>query len=110
MADFPFGQSSFGEGSVAEYVDGLTLTRASNGAVRGRNLFTARKSTFKLLMPYLTSAQKTTLVSFYDTNRNLSFNLTWIDGAVYVVLFSEPPRLMPHPGGWFDASVSLTEV
>lgn len=85
--------------SNEEGVDDLTLDRAVNGSVKARAFYTSRKRRFNL-RHYLSSSERATLQTFYDTNRLLTVTLTWVaDGQAYTCLFAGPPRWDFSPGG-----------
>jgi hypothetical protein len=88
---------------------GQEAARATNGTLKMRRLYTAEKMNFTV-DHWLTDAQKSTLESFYQTNRDLDVSFTWAeDAATYTVRFSEPPQYLRMPG-WWQARVSLLEV
>jgi hypothetical protein len=70
--------------------DGREEDPAGDGAVRVRKLY-ADKFDFDIKHPYLTSAQMTTLQSFYNSNATAStIDLTWPeDSVVYTVRFGK---------------------
>ena len=70
-------------------VDDILMSRARSGGPKARRLFTGKKREFKVSHKDLTAAQRTTLESFFDTNRALTFNFTHPStGVVYVVIFA----------------------
>lgn len=96
-------------GSTEEGVDDVTLDRAVDGSVKARGFYTARKRRFKL-RHFLTSSERATLQTFYDTNRLLTVTLTWVpDGQTYTCLFQGPPSWDFSPGGG-NATVDVTLV
>lgn len=96
--------------SRQEISDGRQVVRATNGALKVRRLYSSDKSTFSLEHE-LTSAQVTTLKSFYTTNADLNVDFTWAgDGTTYTVRFVRPPVYTLMPGGWYTVSVSLAQV
>lgn len=95
--------------STATPENGMEPERASNGALRLRRLWTADKRSFEI-GHVLTPAEKTTLDSFYATNRDLDVTYRWPgDGSSYTVRFVAPPRYTPR-GGRFEVRVRLMEV
>lgn len=97
MAAYP----SFGQllASTEEGVDDVTLDRAVDGSVKARGFYTARKRRFRL-RHFVTSSERATLQTFYDTNRLLTVTLTWVpDGQAYTCLFQGPPSWDFSPGG-----------
>lgn len=88
---------------------GFDSARATNGALKVRRLFSAEKTEFTLDHS-LTSTTKSTLETFYQTNKDLDVTFTWqADGASYTVRFLAPPQYLRLPGGW-QARVRLSEV
>lgn len=89
--------------------DGQDAVRATNGGLKVRRLYSATKSDF-IIDHWLTDAQKTTLDSFYTTNRDLDVTYTSPEDSVsYTVRFVSPPQYIRMPG-WWQARVRLAEV
>ena len=89
--------------------DGHEVQRATNGALKVRRLYSASKSDF-VIDHWLTDAQKTTLDTFYVTNKDLDVTYTSPeDGATYTVRFVAKPQYIRMPG-WWQARVRLSEV
>lgn len=85
--------------------------RASNGATRGRVLFTAAKSKFQIKHEGLTSAQMTTFRDFYGANLASSFTLVWpATGGSFTCIFASDPVETPTLGLGTDVSVEVQEV
>lgn len=83
--------------------------RATNGALKVRRLFSAEKASFALVHD-LTGAQKTTLDSFYTTNKDLDVTYTWPGtGSSYTVRFVGAPQPTWTAWGW-RMQVRLEEV
>lgn len=88
---------------------GYEPVRATNGSLKVRRMFSADKASFTLDHD-LTSAQKSTLDSFYASNKDLDVTYTWPGtGASYTVRFVAAPQYVWHPWG-FRARVMLVEV
>jgi len=88
---------------------GQDAQRATNGTLKMRRLYSTEKMDFTV-DHWLTDAQKSTLESFYQTNRDLDVSLTWAEDAVtYTVRFAAPPQYLRMPG-WWQARVRLQEV
>jgi hypothetical protein len=87
-------------GSSEEGVDDIKIDRATNGAVKARAFFTARKRRFRLKHA-LNATDLNALLTFYDTYRTTANTFTWVrDGTSYTVLFEEPPQYETlKPGG-----------
>jgi hypothetical protein len=95
--------------SKASSDDGRIHVRATNGALKVREMFTAIKRTFNV-EHYLTVADKQTLDSFYSTDKNNDVSFKWVDGVTYTVRFIGPPQYFDQVGGWYRANVTLGEV
>lgn len=109
MAAYPaFGQLDDSEEIV---LDGLIMKRASNGAARGRLMYTGKKRGFNI-KHILTAAEKATLETFYDTNRALTFDFVWKgDSMSRTCLFTpDAPRFIPVAGYLWRAEVPMEEV
>lgn len=90
-------------------ISGHEPVRATNGTLKVRRLQSGDKATFSLDHD-LTSAQKTTLDSFYSTNKDLDVTYTWPGtGASYTVRFVAAPQHIWQPWG-FQMHVRLEEV
>lgn len=107
MADYPATLPTL-NGAIEEWTDGLQTDRSVSGGVRVRVMFTAKKRTFKI-KHVVTAALKTTLQSFYDTNRALSFNYTW-GGVTYVCVFGSAPTFTQLTGSLAESQLTLLEV
>jgi hypothetical protein len=106
MAAYPF--TTFSEGSIAEPQDGRLLVRASNGALKTRVMFSGDKKAYTLLHWFGTGS-KSTLDSFYGTNRLLSWTLVF-DGGTSTCVFAAPPKYEPLPGSLYNVTVTAEEV
>ena len=108
MAAYPtFNHQRSGPGPARS--DGQEAVRATNGGLKVRRLYSATKSDFTI-DHWLTSAEKTTLDSFYTTNRDLDVTYTSPeDSTAYTVRFVAPPQYIRMPG-WYQARVRLMEV
>jgi hypothetical protein len=106
MAAYPF--TTFSAGSVAEIEDGRELVRATNGALKGRILYSSDKQKFTL-QHRLNSSDKSTLAAFYGTNSAITWTLVF-DGGTSTCLFSRPPQYRPQPGSNYLVTVFAEEV
>jgi hypothetical protein len=89
--------------------DGIEVQRASNGTLKVRRMYSGTKSEFQL-DHWLTDAQKTSLDTFYTTNRDLDVTYTSVEDSVaYTVRFAAPPQYV-RMTGWWQARVRLLEV
>jgi hypothetical protein len=107
VANYPsFAQLA---GSEERFLDDLLFDRAVNGTAKVRAYYPARKRSFSL-RHRLTNSERTTLLTFYDTNRLLNFTLTWSgDGQNYTCSFQGPPRFN-YPGGvYVETEVPVAE-
>lgn len=110
MSTYPtLGQS---KDSTETRISGITIDRATNGLTRGRSFFTSDKKTFTVVHSTITTAQKTTLEAFYNTNKNNSFIFLWVaDGFTYTCIFAEDAiQFSIITKGYWDATVSLAQV
>jgi hypothetical protein len=93
---------------------GRIVRKASNGAVRIRELQSADKLDPTVVHGLLSSADRTTLLAFYAANRATSFTFTAAeDGSTRTCVFADPPyQIDPLPGtsSSFKATVYLLEV
>jgi hypothetical protein len=88
---------------------GIDPARATNGRLALRRLWSADKSAFDI-GHVLTAVQKTTLDSFYGTNKDLDVTYKWPPtGATYTVRFVDPPQYVPR-GAIYETRVRLLEV
>lgn len=83
--------------SEAVVVDDLVFDRAVSGRGRARVFFTEKKWRF-VVKHRVKVADLTTLMTFYDTNRALVFQLTWlgpgpIQNTTFDCLFEAPPEV-----------------
>ena len=99
--------------SKESQLQGRQVDRASNGVVKVRSMFTVSKKVFDLYHQALTTAQKTTLETFYAANLFNSFAFVWnADGATYTVFFGEGDlNFMPVYGaGYWNCNVQLVQA
>ncbi len=109
MADYP-STLKVSNKSFAKPVNGVISDRGSDGTLRGRILH-GDKLEFTIVHFHLTSSEVTTLKNFYDTNRGLSFNFTWVvDGETYTCMFLGKPQYTVLAGTARKAVVKLGEV
>lgn len=109
MAAYPsFAQLEDSE----EYIlSGLIMERASNGAARGRSMYSGKKRGF-VIKHILTAAEKATLETFYDTNIALTFDFVWAgDSVSRTCLFTpDSPKFIPLAGYLWRAEVPMEET
>lgn len=78
--------------STEEFVDDLVLDRATNGSVKARAFYSARKRSWKV-RHLLNATDLGTLLTFYDTYRLAANSFTWHrDDTAYTFLFDGPPQ------------------
>jgi len=88
------------DGTKIDRQGGFEPVRASNGALKVRRLYSGEPHDFDI-EHWLSDAQKSTLESFYGTNKLLDVTLTNPeDGASYTVRFAAAPVYEWHPGYW----------
>lgn len=88
---------------------GIQTTRATNGRLKIRRLYSSEKTNFTVVHR-LTRAERDQLEAFYQANRTANVTLTWPeDGSVYTVRFGGAPQYRLQEGGWM-ATVQLLEV
>jgi hypothetical protein len=99
------------KGSDEQWADPILVSRARSGGVRARRLATEKKKVFKLVHGGLTTADKATFETFYDTNRALTFVFTWSgDGNDYTCIFGAEIKWTPTNTFTWNAEVLLLEV
>lgn len=100
--------------SREEWVDPLLVSYSRAGGVKARRLQGAKKRVFVVEHKFLTNTQKTTLETFYDTNRAITLTFAWNDvpGTTYTVVFADEPGLSfsREPGNYWNVTVKLAEV
>jgi hypothetical protein len=109
MAAYP--TLPWSDGTKTDADGGFEVDRATNGALKIRKLWPDDKRSFQLVH-WLTPAEKTTLASFYGTNKLLNVTLTAADDAAdYTVRFTAAPVYEWRAGALaWAARVSLVEV
>jgi len=108
MASYP--DLMTGYGGDADPIDMVKIDRAEDGTARGR-AYGADKARFTVTHPRLNSTDKSTLATFYSTNRLLEFTFaSKHDGVTYTCIFSKPPQYERHPGSYWTATVEMEQV
>lgn len=103
--DFPQTTNSAGDD-----LDDINVQRASNGAARGRVLWSGVKRRFNIEHDLLHS-EVADLRDFYADHRAEPFEFVWsMDGQTYVVMFTASIRERPNGGLRSRISVTLEEV
>ena len=108
MAAYPsLGQTSQ---SRESWADDVQIERASNGAARGRALFTGRKLELQIAH-VVERGDVATLLAFYDTNRLLPVGVTWAgDGITRAMLFDGPPEVQTEGGTLWRVTCRMVEA
>lgn len=91
---------------------GRQTDRASNGSLRGRDLFTTPKKTFTVQHEFVSNANKLALLAFKAANPSAPFDFIWDgDGATYSCTFGDKDiQCKPGPGSLWDITVHLEQV
>lgn len=109
MADYPTIATDV-TGTQESWVDEVLISRARSGSVKARRVASGKKRMWRLAYRFLSSSEKATLESFYDTNRATTFTFTW-NGTPYTVIFGEGPIAFDAlKAGLWSASVTLVQV
>ena len=98
-------------GSKATPQSGIRLDRASNGDVRQQIIYSADRKDFKVVHQ-VDATDKSTLDTFYSTNKALAVTLTWTaDEQNYNCIFAEngAPDYTPRGNGLWDVVVLLAQ-
>lgn len=104
MAAYPAFPQMVG-GSDEAWVDDLTADRAVNGSVKVRAFYSEKKRVFTVAH-VLTNTDLATLRTFYDANRLLPVDLTWVrDGQTYSCVFAGAPRI-----SYIDRNLARVQV
>jgi hypothetical protein len=88
---------------------GIEPTRATNGLLKVRRLYSADKTDFTVVHA-LSRADRDTLMTFYAANVTTEFTFYWPgDGATYTVRFADAPQISRR-SNHYRATVRLLEV
>jgi hypothetical protein len=108
MANYPTLPTE--AGSDPEPLDQIKADRAEDGTARVRSLG-SDKMRFRVVHPLIDSTDKSTLSTFYSTNRLLEVSYTSpSDGSVYTCIFTKPPSYERINRARWTATVMLEEV
>jgi hypothetical protein len=89
---------------------GVDVTRAVNGAARGKSWYAATKSNFDVSLPILSQAEVEDLQQFIADNRATPVDLHYEgDGKTYACIISGLD-LVPLGGCKFQARVSMSQI
>lgn len=108
MADYPsFGQDI---SSTETLLDDIQVDRASNGLVRLRGFYDTPSKEYSVVHT-LTTTDKNTIETFYNTNRNISFGFTWVlDNSTHTCMFSAAPTLAIIGTGFWTVTNKLVVI
>jgi hypothetical protein len=111
MATYPTFVCGTNVDSMETTLDDVQIDRASNGVPRLRAYYTAPKKAFTLVHAYASAAEKSNLLTFYNTNRLITFSLVWAgDGATYTCYFSAAPLTTPLPGQRWEITTLVVQA
>jgi hypothetical protein len=98
------------DSSTTTVDDGLTPDRATGGGLKMRSMYASDKRNFQIKHE-LTTSQRDTLSTFYNTNKLLNVDFTWPGNSVtYVVRFAKAPTIVERAGNRVMVDVVLMEV
>lgn len=107
MSDYPAFRQT--RDSTATREGGQEVSRATNGRLHVRRMWTADKATFEV-GHVLTPAERDQLQAFYLANQDQEVTFrSAADGVAYTVRFVSPPRYVPRLLR-VEARVALAEV
>lgn len=73
---------------------GKQVVTAEDGTIIVMNMYGASVYTGTIEVPFATAAEKTTILDFYATNRNLPFTFQHPgDGFTYTLFFTNEPKI-----------------
>lgn len=111
MAAYPTFTYNPSQSSEETILDDLQLDRASNGTPKVRAMYTAPKKMFTVVHEALTAAERSTLMTFYNTNRLLQVTFLWkADNVTYTCIFTGPPKSQIEPGLRWTVTTQLAQV
>lgn len=74
-------------------VNNIKTEVAADGTVRAQNNYSATVYNFSIIHPYLTTAEKDSIQTFYNTNKALPFTFNFAkDSADYTLIFLGEPN------------------
>lgn len=112
MAAYPF-PNQVSTNSVEDWIDPVIVSRSMAGDVRGRRLQSGKKRVFTIQHDVMNASDRSTLQTFYDNNRALSFTFVWNgDGQTYTVIFADEKGIQwtALPGNYWKARLTLAQV
>jgi hypothetical protein len=102
MAAYP----SIGLNADIEPITQRIVDISDAGTIRSADLNNTTVYRIKITHPIITSAEKSTLLTFYTTNKNNSNTIT-LDGDAYTTQFESDYEVSNISATWFSARVSL---
>ena len=105
MATYPvLNQDWF---STRTPVTNTKIDLSADGTVRGTTQFSNTVYDFNIKHPLITTAEKNSIQTFYDTNKNLTFSFVYDgDSATYNLVFKNEPQMVPRAPGYWDVIMS----
>lgn len=89
--------------STRNPVTNTKIDLATDGTVRGTSQFTETVYDFTIKHPLITTDQKNSIQTFYDTNKNLLFQFVYDgDSLTYDLVFKNEPTVIPRAPGYWD--------
>lgn len=106
MADYPSVDIEWDSARIPD--SGVQLDVADDGAVRGRDTYTATLYTINAVHRYVTQAERDSIMSHYASHKTVTFNFLYpVDGATYTVNYVNEPVVTEMPGGLFIVASAL---
>lgn len=109
MATYPTLSTAYG--GDPDPISSISIDRSEDGQGRGRSFYTTDKSKFSIVHERLSSAEVSTLQTFYLTNKFLAFNYTSpADNVLRSCIFAKPISYKREYGNFWTATVTMEEV
>lgn len=91
MATYPDLDQAYESSRVA--LNNIKTEVAADGTLRGQNNYSATVYNFSIVHPYITTAEKESIETFYNANSDISFTFNYAkDSADYTLLFLGEPN------------------
>ena len=103
MAAYP----SIGMRTVVSPVASIIIDTAVSGAVRGIDLSAEDVFEIEVIHPFISAADRNTIISFYNTNKALIVALDAADGNTYDVMFKARPTVEVINATWFTVTANM---
>lgn len=107
MANYP--SITLAQESNEELLDDVATDRAVDGSAKVRAFYTAAKRRFQVRHRMISASDKSTLLTFYGSNRATTITFSW-GGTNYTCVFASPPRFSPAGGALWNADLTLEET